>query len=474
MKAKRILFVIPKIYANYPGALFPHVGIASLTSFLQREGIAVEILDMQLNYSFDYLLKRVKLFNPDLIGVTMFTYDFVNTYKLIDKLKVETKLPVIVGGVHVSSTHKDVMEKTKADYAIYGEGEHALLELVQGKKPKDIQNLLYRSGKKIIENSRRQPIWDMDSLPFPAFDAFDLKKYTYCSVDKRMPISTSRGCPFGCTFCAVKLSLGQNFRPRSPEKVIEELQVWYDKGYHTFEMVDDCFSFDLNRAEKICELIIKSGMKISWLCAGIRADKANYKLLKKMKKSGCTYMAFGLESGDPETLIKIKKGVTLENAINTFNAARKVGIACSVNFIIGHPFETFEKAMRSINFARKLPVGYVNFRNMIPYPGTEVYEYVKEFGTFIYPPEVYLSETANLTSRPVFETPEFTVAERKKAEDIAFALTRKMHLKFRFGKVTGSVLWVLFARDEKRYEQVKSVMMGTKVGREVFKIMRTK
>jgi len=108
---------------------------------------------------------------------------------------------------------------------------------------------------------------------------------------------------------------------------------------------------------------------------------------------------------------------------------------------------------------------------MIPYPGTEVYEYVKKHGIFILPPETYLTETASKISKPVFETPEFTAEERKKAIDIAFALTRKMHLKYRFGKFKGSLLW-LIARDEKRYHKAKKISMGTKLGRLVFNLLR--
>jgi anaerobic magnesium-protoporphyrin IX monomethyl ester cyclase len=471
-KKQKMLFVIPKIYANYPGAMHPNVGVACLSAFLEENKIETKIIDMQLNHTFDYLIKQIKAFKPTYIGTTMFSFDFINTYKFINKLKSKTDIPIIVGGVHVSSTRTDVLEKTKADYAIKQEGEYTLLELFQGKAKSKIRGLIWRKNGKIIENNNRQPIWNVDVLPFPAYENFELEKYTYCSIDKRMPIVTSRGCPYNCTYCAVKLSMGQTFRPRSAEHVVDEIEMWYKKGYAIFEIVDDCFSFNLDRAKKICDLLIERNINMKWTCgSGIRADRADEELLRKMKKSGCIYTAFGLESGDPEILLEIKKGITLKHAIKTFKAAKKVGLKCSVNFMIGHQKETPERARRSLALARKLPIAYANFHNFIPYPGTEAYEYVKEHGRFILPVETYLTESASKTSEPVFETPNFTYKQRKEVLREAFNLTRLMHLRYRFGRFKGSALYI-FARYDTTYTLAKKFLLGTKVGRRVFNKLR--
>ena len=473
MKTKnKMLFVIPKIYANYPGAMHPHVGVACLAAWLEQHGIKTEIIDMQLNHTFDYLIKKIKTFKPTYIGMTMFSFDFINTYKLIDKIKSKTKIPLIIGGVHVSSTRKDVLERTNADIAIKQEGEYTLLELFGGKAKSKIDGLIWRKGKQIIENKNRMPIWNVDVLPFPAYDKFELEKYTYCSMDKRMPIVTSRGCPYSCTYCAVKLSMGQTFRPRTAEHVVDEIEHWYNEGYKVFEIVDDCFSFNLDRAKKICDLMIERNIKMTWTCgSGIRADKADEELLRKMKKAGCIYTAFGLESGDPEILLEIKKGVTLEKAIETFKAAKKVGLKCSVNFMIGHQKETAARARKSIALAKTLPIAYANFHNYIPYPGTEAFDYVKEHGRFILPVETYLTESASKTSKPVFETPSFTYKERKQVLREAFNLTRLMHLRYRFGYAKGSLLYYI-AKDDKRYHLAKKFLLGTKVGRIIFNKLR--
>jgi anaerobic magnesium-protoporphyrin IX monomethyl ester cyclase len=472
MNKKKMLFVIPKIYANYPGAMHPHTGVASLAAFLEREGIETKIIDMQLNHSFDFLLKQINKFKPTYIGMTMFSFDFISTYKFINKLKLKTNIPIIVGGVHVSSTREDVLKRSNADFAIKQEGEFTLLELFNGKTKSKIDGLLWRKGKTIIENNDRCPNWKIDNLPFPMYDKFELEKYTYCSIDKRMPIVTSRGCPYSCTYCAVKLSMGQTFRPRSAEHVVDEIEIWYKRGYKVFEIVDDCFSFDLERAKKICDLLIKRNVKMNWSCgSGIRADKADEELLRKMKNAGCIYTAFGLESGDPEILKEIKKGVTLERAIKTFKSAKKVGLKCSVNFMIGHQKETPDKARKSIALAKKLPISYANFHNYIPYPGTEAYDYVKKHGKFILPVETYLTESASKTSEPVFETPEFTYEERKQVLREAFNLTRLMHLRYRFGYTKGSLLYYL-AKNDKTYQLAKKFLLGTKAGRIVFNKLR--
>jgi len=140
--------------------------------------------------------------------------------------------------------------------------------------------------------------------------------------------------------------------------------------------------------------------------------------------------------------------------------------------MIGHQKETPIRARRSIALAKRLPVAYANFHNYIPYPGTEAYEYVKEHGRFIKPVETYLTESASKTSQPVFETPEFTFAQRKKVLREAFNLTRLMHLRYRFGYVKGSLFYLL-ARNDKTYQLAKQFLLGTKFGRQVFNKLRT-
>src|SRR3989344_7187014 len=474
MGYNRVLFVIPRTFADYPGALNPHLGIGYLIAVLEKNKIETDVFDMQLGYSFEALLDKIKQFKPDILGVTMFSFNFIKTYELINKLKNETNLPITLGGCHVSSYRKRVLEATKADFAVFGEGELAMLELCQGKPLNKIYGLIYRSNNEIIENQARMLVQNLDSLPFPAYERFELERYSFY-IDKRLPITTSRGCPYLCVYCSANLTVGRGFRARSPENVLAEIEHWYNIGFRSFEFVDDCYNFDIARAKKICDLLIekqKAGMKIEWRCgSGIRADRVDEELLTKMKTAGCIFTSYGLETGSPEILKRIKKAITLKKAEEAFTLTKKVGITFSVNFIIGHPDETYNKAMESINFAEyladKIGVDYVNFHNMIPYPGTELYIYIKEHGRFLLPEETYLTEVATKKEKPIFETPEFTYKERIKALKKGFRLTRKTHLQCRLGKTFGLLVYQ-FARFESTYFMGRKFVMSLSVGRRMF------
>jgi anaerobic magnesium-protoporphyrin IX monomethyl ester cyclase len=377
---KRVLFVVTDVSASYGKALNPHLGVAMLMSYLDKTGFDTAVIDLQLGYTIDDVVKKAKDFQADLIGFTMFSFDFINTYKKINEIKSKTNLPIVLGGAHVSTVKKEVLEKTNADFGIVRDGEKPLLDLCSGQSLKEIESLIWREAgsENIIQNPIMKLNWELDKLPFPAYDKFELKKYIHY-IDKRLPIETSRGCPYSCTYCDVKQSLGQAFRPRSPEHVFTEMKFWYDKGFKYFEFVDDCFTMDLERARKVCELIINSDIKIRWNCAnGIRADRVDEDLLIKMKQAGCEFISYGLETGSPEMLKVIKKAITLDKARSTFELTKKIGLKFAVNFIIGHQEETFERAMESVKFAKSIPADYVNFSNMIPYPGTEIFNWIQE------------------------------------------------------------------------------------------------
>ncbi len=194
--------------------------------------------------------------------------------------------------------------------------------------------MIYRDDNQVVENEDDLFVREPDEMAFPAFDLFELDKY----IDRKLPIITSRGCPYRCTFCSINLTSGFMFRPRSAKNVVDELEHWYKKGYKYFGFNDDNFTLLPERAEEICDQIIERGLKIKWeLRNGIRIDKVNERLLRKMKNAGCMYVAFGVESADQEVLDNIKKGITAEKAKEAILLADKVGIKKGAFFIVGLP-----------------------------------------------------------------------------------------------------------------------------------------
>ena len=452
----KILFIIPRtktMFGDDPGEKslpgYPHVGIAYLLAFLKKNSPSTEIkiYDEQIKGSQN-LPKVIKDFKPDLIGITCFTYNYRYFYDLILKIKKTTKIPLILGGPHVSAIRAEVLEETKADLAVKGEGEITILELLaELKKPKPnfkkIKGLIWRQKKEIVENEDRELIKNLDALPFPDFETFGLEQYA-CLKEKTLPIITSRGCPYGCNYCSVRLSMGRLFRPRSPKNVIDEIKFWYQKGFRKFEINDDCFTLDLKRAEEICDLIVKNKLKINYeLNNGIRVDRVTFQLLKKLKKSGCFFITYGCESGNEKILKNIGKGITLLQVRKAVDLTNRAGIKNAVNFIIGHPGETYETAMDSLKFAKSLPTGYVNFYSLVPYPGTKLFDWVSENAKFTMPVENYLRDLSYRDAYPTFETIEFPKEQRIKAIKKGFALYEKTIYQFRLGKHRGFWLFYL-------------------------------
>jgi len=474
----KILFVVTNVSASYGKGLNPHLGVAMLMAYLDKHGFETDVIDMQLGYTEADIAQRAKDFNADLIGITMFSFDFAKTYKTIDKIRKTTKIPIVLGGAHISSVKKEALEKTNADFCVTRDGEIPLLQLCMGYPLEEIRSLIWRENNKIVENKIRELNWELDNLPFPAYEKFELERYIHF-IDKRLPLESSRGCPYSCTYCDVKVSMGQAFRPRGPEHILSEIKHWYDKGYRFFEFVDDVFTMEIPRAKKVCQMILDSGMKFDWNCAnGIRADRVDEELLILMKKSGCVFVSYGLETGNPEILKIIKKAITLEKSMETFKLTKKVGLKFAVNFIVGHPEETYERGMDSVRFAKKVLkyADYVMFSNMIPYPGTDVYKWIREQekggrARFLRQPEEYLKDTTTKIGLPVFETREFRYNERIKLLKRGRAIFNRSFIQYRFGKVLGLMIY-LIARDNDRYMKLRSIAMGTRFGKYTYNLIR--
>ncbi len=422
----------------------PNMGLAALSSYLKQKGFQVQCYDHQIENSLLKLNEIIKNFKPDLIGLTSFSYSYIHAIDLVDAIKSFTDVPVVIGGPHVSATKGEVFENSKVDFAIKGEGEHTFEEFLNEiQKPEPnfagIQGLFWRNNNgEIVENCSRPFIYDLDPFPYPDFDAFPMEKYA-CYQSRSLPIISSRGCPYACTFCSVILTQGRNFRKRSPEDFVDEMEYWHKRGWERFEIDDDCYSCDMKRAIKISEEIIKRGLKIKYdIYNGIRVDRVSPELLQSLRDSGCSLVSFGLESANLKILRNIKKSIkSLDQVTDAVKWAKDAGLKTSVNFIIGHQGETMETARESLEFARSLEADFVNFYNLVPYPGTETYEWVKKNARMLVPEEDYLRHISYRDNEPIFETDEFTASERRQVIKEGFQLYEQKVLKFRLGKVLG-------------------------------------
>jgi radical SAM superfamily enzyme YgiQ (UPF0313 family) len=472
---KKILFCIPPtlIDPKKPLGILPeepHPGIGYLSEFLTNNGIENYVIDMRLGYTLKKLMKKIKEINPDLIGITLMTLRHDIAIKIIEKIKSNFNCKIVVGGPHVSLFRKKVLEECKADFAIKHEGEYTLLELCQGKNLKNIKGLIYRNGNKIIENPDRPFIENLDTLPFPKYRKFELEKYpdvfTFkknIMIKKSIPIITSRGCPFNCIYCPIKTVMGNKWRVRSAENVVEELKYWYKIGYRIFKFWDDNFTLDKKRVYKICNLIKKNNLvnlELS-LPNGIRADRVDKRLLKKMKEVGFNHIAFGVEAGNNKILKIIRKGETIETIENAIKNACELGYSVGLFFMIGHPKETLSDIQDSINLALKYPVAFAVFYNIIVFPHTELYNLVKRKNWLIKDLNKNLTYSAHYDVSPFFETPELSLEERKKILEMTKNISKQIDKNYKkqrlektfgfLGKIIGKILY------SNLYEQIPRI-----------------
>ncbi|MFH1212433.1 MAG: radical SAM protein [Candidatus Woesearchaeota archaeon] len=451
---KRFLLVVPPFYGpNVGSRSVVGVGAGYLMEYLHEKGIDYQFLDMRLeeNGKEEELFKKIRGYKPDLVGFQIMTYRKDIAFSLIKKVKENFDVKIIAGGPHVSSERKIALEECPSiDFGVKIEGEETLYEIIKGVAFKDIKGLIYRNEKSraIIENEDRPFIKDLDSLPFPTFRDFDLKKY-----DPVIPIISSRGCPYGCIFCTIKLTMGRAFRARSPENLLKEIKYWHEKGYRNFQILDDNFTLLPERVIKFCELVNKHYKNLSFaLPNGIRADKVTKELLLKLKETGFSMMAIAVESANNKVLKAVKKGETLEQIDEAVRLATGVGFDVELFFIIGNPSETEEDVRNSFKMALKYPVAEAKFYNMIPFRHTELYSWIEQDkdARFNKNHEKMLVFHEHLSNEPFFETKELSFEKRRKllgeAQKIRTRiLKRNMARKFSklgiFGRVFADIFY---------------------------------
>ena len=422
---KTLFIVIPYESGRFSLPFNPPASLGYLSEYLQQKGFEYDVLDMSFGYSYNKLKIKIKSFQPHLIGVSLYSFQYKFAYQLINKIKIDfPDIKIVVGGPHVSSLKDKILaEASFIDYAVIGEGEVTLFELCQGIPFEKILGLAYRDKEKIICNGPRPFLGELDNLPFPTFAKFEVNRY----LEKRIPIITSRGCPHNCIFCSVPKICGKRVRFRSPDNVFKEIQYWINKGITNFPIMDDNFVLWKTRVHQICDLIIASNFKnVNFFCPnGVRADCLDIPLLEKMKSAGFTELAFGVEVGNNRMLKLIKKNETIEQIEKAIKESVELGFHITLFFIIGFPEETFSDFMDCVNLALKYPVFTAKFANLIPYPDTELYEYVEKNNLFLIQAEEYLNETNHSISTPVFQTKEMNKQERIRA----FAIGQKTEIK---------------------------------------------
>jgi radical SAM superfamily enzyme YgiQ (UPF0313 family) len=322
---------------------------------------------------------------------------------------------IIVGGPHISTLRLEALaDANYIDFGVVLEGEETLVELCQGKDLSEIKGLIYyNKNGQLSYNGDRDFIADLDTLTFPRYDNFALNRYFL----REIMIISSRGCPHSCIYCPVQLAIGKKLRVRSAKGVVDEIEYWYSRNYRRFNFADDNFTFFKERVYEICDEIQKRNFKnLDLRCGnGIRADRVDKPLLKRMREVGFNYIGLGVEAGNNRILKNLKKGESIENIEETIKNACSLGYDVTLFFLAGSPGETLTDMEDSVKLAERHSVFEARFYNIIPYPGTELFGWLKENGLLLEEPENYLNDASAFSDRPLFETPQMSARERVKA-----------------------------------------------------------
>jgi radical SAM superfamily enzyme YgiQ (UPF0313 family) len=348
-----------------------------------RQSHEVKIIDSNiLNYTIGDVERELRSFNPDVVGITSVTSSIYEAYKVAETAKrIREDCIVILGGPHASFMPRQSMEECKyIDVIVRGEGEETARELIEniekGSSLNEVRGITFRRGNEVIETEPRPFIKNIDDIPFPSRDLLPMHLYKFNGV-KYTTMLTSRGCPFKCSFCSSSRLFGGYWRGRSPENVLEEMKIIYEEyGIRNIEFIDDTFTLNQERAEKICDGIVEQGWDISW-GASSRVDTLSKKLAEKMKKAGCWIIYLGIESGSQKILDAIGKRITLEQVRKAVKILKDSGIQVLGSFIIGFLQDTKETIKETIKFAKSLNLDYAQFSILTPYPGTPIFDYAK-------------------------------------------------------------------------------------------------
>ena len=381
-----VLLISPPRETPQPAA-FPPIGLGYIAAVLKNDGHKVRIMDAAA-YSLKKIERLILEVNPEIVGLTCWTIERGQTFKVAKLVREHVpNAKIIVGGQHATAFPEQMFKLAYADVVVLGEGERTTSELVrcieQGGDIAGVNGIVYRNEKEVVYTQTRTLIEDLDTIPFPMYEDFDLPKYGGLPEKKSITtaIVSSRGCPYKCIFCSSAVFWKKRWRARSSENVLAEIE-WLYKDYQvrSFIFFDDFFFLNKDRAIEICQGIIDRKLKVEWVAEG-RVNLVDRELLGWMKKAGCYRIDYGVESGSPKILKNINKKISVEQIRNAFRLTHELGMKPVAYLMVGNPGETEGTIRETIQLMHEIKPHYTNTGGILwILPNTEIYETSKKLG----------------------------------------------------------------------------------------------
>jgi len=381
----KILLICPPSESPFKKESQYPLGLLYLQGALEKEKHQTIVQDYN-RYDWekvkDKIIDSIKQLNPDVVGLNCVTMNRTAGFKIAKIVKkINPKIKIILGGIHASSLYKQILENFPIDAIVIGESDHTIGPLInafeKNESLKNVKGIAYKNTKnEIIVTKPNIPIHDLDSIPFPRHEVFR----KVIEKTKTAVMITSRGCPFGCTFCSTSRYWGRMWRPRNYKNVVDEIESLV-QTFPELEMIqfyDDTFTLNNKRVIDICNEIMKRKIKINWICAG-RVDVITREMLVKMKQAGCVDISYGVESGSEKILKAIDKNITKEQVKKVIDMTNSVGLPYEVYLMVGPPGENWETVKETVKFLKTLKNVNVNsVAKLQLYPNTATYDLAKK------------------------------------------------------------------------------------------------
>lgn len=373
---KKIVFIEPKSSNLHVFSVFgiPRLGPIILATMLKEQGWDTKVFIEEIS-EVDYS----EVLSADLVGISTITPTAPRAYEIARHIR-QHGIPVIIGGPHVTFLPDEALEH--CDFVIRGEAENVIGPFVDALFNQGdfstLPGLSYRTGETVVHNPISEIPTDMKTLPIPDFSLVaNMGAQKGISFKRIVPIQTSRGCPFACTFCSVTAMFGRKVRYRSIDSVIDEIQR-YDPQRDFIFFYDDNFVVNKKRTMELLRRMIDMDLGFTW-SAQVRIDIGRDKeLLKLMRKSGCDQVYIGLESASDESLSLVKKAQTKIEMIRNIGAIRKNKIRIHGMFIFGFETDTIQGTRETCRFAMKNKLDSIQYLILTPLPGTPLYRELRD------------------------------------------------------------------------------------------------
>lgn len=392
----------------------PPLALIYLAGYLEKNGIETEVVDIILqdqirndNLQFQKedilnqiqkkIINKIKEVNPFIVSITCYSPEYYEVLNLAKQIKrINKDIFIVVGGIHPTLNPKDfIFKKSVIDFAVVGEGEITLAELVRNienrKKWPQIKSIAYfdRISNKAIITSPRPLCKNLDDLAFPAYHKINMEHYVSANpyairgvFSRSAYILSSRGCPSSCTFCVSKklrefCGPGGVARLRSPSSLLKEI-LFLKENYQidSFYFIDDLFTLNRKNVKEFCDALIDSKTNLIWGCSS-KVTTVDFDILKKMRDAGCVQIDFGVERGSDKALLLIKKGITIKKIKEVFASCHILGIRTFANMLVNLPEEKESDLKDIIILLDNIKSDIVSLNVFTPYPGTEIFDVCK-------------------------------------------------------------------------------------------------